>query len=196
MFVMQRSSSSLFKSDHSRSKAWLMRQLMYLMVMRALSLLRVFNVRFSFVLSWTSANSVPRHSNINYNDVTLLLDAVSYHAQRYTSNSVPRHSNINYNDVTLLLDAISYRAQWYISNSVPRHSNINYNDVTLLLDAISYRAQWYISNSVPRHRNINYNDVALLLDAVSYHAQWYTTNAHQYQSMSKLQGNQEAKPHY
>jgi len=51
------------------------------MVMSALSLFRVFSIRFSFVLSWMSANSVLRHSNVNYNNVTSLLHSIHCHAQ-------------------------------------------------------------------------------------------------------------------
>ena len=48
----------------------------YLTVTWALSLFRVFSVRFSFVLSCTSANSVLRHSNVSCNTVTSPLHRV------------------------------------------------------------------------------------------------------------------------
>ena len=51
--------------------------------MRALSLLRVFSVRFSFVLSWTSANSVLRQNNVNYDKVPSLADVIPHVLQTY-----------------------------------------------------------------------------------------------------------------
>jgi len=63
------------------------------MVMSALSLFRVFSIRFSFVLSWMSANSVLRHSNVNYNNVTSLLHSIHCHAQWHISSTTSQCLN-------------------------------------------------------------------------------------------------------